>query len=702
MKSQHFTTLLIATVLCCLVSYFSSTDAELIKGFRPPSIPVLMMDPFVNIWVNGDNLTSDWTKLWTGTIKAWTGYIRIDGKTLAFLGPTNSGSVFTPAMYQQSLTVYPTRTVAVFNDQGIELNVTFASPQIPSNMDLLGLPTNYISYSIRSVDNKEHSVALYYDNTAEITAATTGEYVTWDRQTVSSHSGPLTVLRTGTTAQNVFGNYGDWTGIDWGYLYVSTLSVQGFSSVMSSSVLARQQFINTGNLPASDDTNKPRAINNNWPVLCFAWKINVPASSSHIEERHVTIAYDEISPIKWFGTPFQSFWKGPSGSKSIQTLLAESEQNYTSIISTLRRFDQDLIQNLTNKGGDHYATVSSLAFRQVMAGTKLAWNTELKTPWYFMKEISSDGDLSTVDVIFPASPFFIYHNAELLKLLLLPILAYGNNETSVKYNYPWAPHHLGFYPVGYILPKDQENMPVEESGNMILMILAAVQRTNSYSWLFPKYGPLLRGWAEYLVDSLPSPGSQLCTDDFLGPIYNDANLAAKGIVALSAYAELMKISGNSGEYNKYSTLATKFVADWKRLAVTNAQNQMHYKLSYNQTDSWSLKYNIAYEKFLNLRVFGNGVMGTELDWYENNLQWYGVGLQNSVTFTKLDWQYWVASGFSRSDQEWRKWSEMLYNWVTHGQTRVPLTDWYDIESGNQKGFQARPVVGALWAKMLIN
>jgi hypothetical protein len=26
--------------------------------------------------------------------------------------------------------------------------------------------------------------------------------------------------------------------------------------------------------------------------------------------------------------------------------------------------------------------------------------------------------------------------------------------------------------------------------------------------------PLLRGWADYLIASLPDPGNQLCTDDF--------------------------------------------------------------------------------------------------------------------------------------------------------------------------------------------
>jgi hypothetical protein len=100
------------------------------------------------------------------------------------------------------------------------------------------------------------------------------------------------------------------------------------------------------------------------------------------------------------------------------------------------------VQDLEQAGGQKYATIAALAYRQCAGGTKLVWNTKEKKLWYFMKEISSDGDLSTVDVIYPASPFFLHFNPELLRLLLVPLLEYANNETSVLYNFPWAPHHL--------------------------------------------------------------------------------------------------------------------------------------------------------------------------------------------------------------------------------------------------------------------
>ena len=67
--------------------------------------------------------------------------------------------------------------------------------------------------------------------------------------------------------------------------------------------------------------------------------------------------------------------------------------------------------------------------------------------WGFMKEISSDGDVSTVDVIYPAFPFFAKLAPDFFRRIILPLLTYANNGTAayglrVEYNLTWAPHHL--------------------------------------------------------------------------------------------------------------------------------------------------------------------------------------------------------------------------------------------------------------------
>jgi hypothetical protein len=42
----------------------------------------------------------------------------------------------------------------------------------------------------------------------------------------------------------------------------------------------------------------------------------------------------------------------------------------------------------------------------------------------------------------------------------------------------------------------------------------------------------------------------------------------------------------------------------------------------------------------------------------------------------------------------------VYNMLNETKTRVPMTDWYMVDSGDYRQFIARPVVGGVFIKML--
>ena len=86
------------------------------------------------------------------------------------------------------------------------------------------------------------------------------------------------------------------------------------------------------------------------------------------------------------------------------------------------------------------------------------------------QEISSCGCLQTMDVLFPAVPALLHQAPHLVYNTLEPLLAYANNETGVKYTLAFAPHHLGYYPIANLPVKLQENMPNEETANLLLML----------------------------------------------------------------------------------------------------------------------------------------------------------------------------------------------------------------------------------------
>jgi hypothetical protein len=72
----------------------------------------------------------------------------------------------------------------------------------------------------------------------------------------------------------------------------------------------------------------------------------------------------------------------------------------------------------------------------------------------------------------------------------------------------------GIWSVCDLLPNEQEQMPMEESANMLLMLAGIVQRLSTTDFLQP-YWNVMEIWAQYLNSSLPDPENQLCTDDFV-------------------------------------------------------------------------------------------------------------------------------------------------------------------------------------------
>ncbi|CAF1640713.1 unnamed protein product, partial [Didymodactylos carnosus] len=192
----------------------------------------------------------------------------------------------------------------------------------------------------------------------------------------------------------------------------------------------------------------------------------------------------------------------------------------------------------------------------------------------------SAGDVSTVDVISPASPFYLYLAPETLRLMLLPLLEYSANLTYIRYNLPWAPHHLGDWPVCNILPEEQEQMPMEETGNMLIMLAAIAQRQQGQVEYLNKYSDLLQIWANYLNESLPDPENQLCTDDFEGPSPHNANLAMKGIIGLGAYSIILKYQGDVSRSEYYLSQAVAYAYQWIDLAkdVEDVHDLPHFRL----------------------------------------------------------------------------------------------------------------------------
>ncbi|MDE3179345.1 MAG: DUF4965 domain-containing protein, partial [Acidobacteriota bacterium] len=315
-------------------------------------------------------------------------------------------------------------------------------------------------------------------------------------------------------------------------------------------------------------------------------------------------------------------------------------------------------------------------------------------PLMFLKEISSCGCAQTADVIYPESPLLLLVNPKLLEYSLVPLLDYAQ---SGKWPYPWAPHDLGTYPIDNArVPSQMESMPVEETGNMLMMI-AGIARAEGSASFAAEYWPLLSKWADYLKTNGLDPGDQLCTDDFTGLLAHNSNLSLKAIEALGGYAMLAHMMGKNGEARAYHATALDYAAKWMKLAGDGN----HTRLAFDRPGTWSQKYNLVWDRVLGLDLFPPSLARNELAYYKAHATRFGFPLDSRSAFTKLDWESWCAA-LTGSDAEFRSLFNGLYNFANETPTRVPLSDWYWTVDGSQTGFQARPVVGGLYMRMLTN
>lgn len=657
---------------------------ETAPAFRPPAVPLVAVDPYFSIWSFANNLTYDTTRHWTGTPMAMQGMVRVDGQAYRIMG--NDPPDMQPAR-QVSLQVFPTRTVYRFEAGGTAIRLAFLTPDLPHDMEVLSRPVTYLTWSVNSLDGKAHEVSIYYDNTAALVVNTPGELVTWSRETANG----LNVLKMGTEAQSILGKAGDRIRIDWGYLYVAAPEASGAAAEVSSRRRTLGAFVKNGGAPPDGASNAAMGPSpaNRAPVMAFTFNLGSVGTSP--VSRHLILAYDEIYPIEYFHQRLKPWWM--HSGMDIGHLLEAAERDYPELDARSQAFDQTLMADLTRAGGAKYAEVAALAYRQAFAANKLAMGPHGE-PLMFLKEISSCGCAQTADVIYPESPILLLLNPKLLEDSLVPLLDYAQSS---KWPYSYAPHDLGTYPIDNArVPSQMESMPVEETGNMLLMIAGIAKAEGSASFA-AKYWPLLSKWAEYLKQNGLDPGDQLCTDDFTGLLAHNANLSLKAVEALGGYAMLANMLGKKQESSAYRTTARDYAAQWMKLA----NDGDHTRLAYDRPHTWSQKYNLVWDRVLGLDLFPPSLAREEVAYYKAHATHFGFPLDSRSAFTKLDWESWSAT-LAGSDAEFRSLFQGLYNFADQTPTRVPLSDWYWTVDGSRAGFQARPVVGGIYMKMLAN
>ncbi|KZP06336.1 DUF1793-domain-containing protein [Athelia psychrophila] len=626
--------------------------------FNPASVPLAVRSPYLSAWLPqgaGTALNDAWPQFWAGATLGWAGLISVDGTIYSFLGaPNNAG--FTKAT-QTSLTFTSTQSTFVLQAGGVALTVNFLSPVDATDLVQQSIPFSFMALTAKATDGNSHAVKLYTDISAEWTSGDRTLNANWSTTTTSSILTHQAQLET----QTVYGEFNDQ--IQQGSVYYSIPSSSAVTYQTGEDTVVRGQFISNGDLANTQDTAF-RAINDNWPVFAFAQDLGTIAAGTAATPVIVSIGYVRDPAVEYIVADgsYQArslyFW---SKYTTVAAVITDFINGYSTALSTANTFDAQVVSDATKISAD-YASLVELSIRQAIGAIEITISKTSAGAWdttdviVFMKEISSDGNVNTVDVIFPAWPILLYTNPTLGKYLLVGLFEY---QASGQYPNKWSVHDLGAnYPkaIGHNDGKD-EAMPVEECGNMLIMTLSHAQKTGDNS-LLTTYNALLTQWTQYLITDSLIPADQLSTDDFAGTLVNQTNLAIKGIVGIGAMGEISKLIGDTAA-------ATNFTG---------------------------LTYNMFGDKLLGLNLFPSSLYDQQTAWYKTVMTDYGVPLDTRHTYTKSDWSIWTAAIVTDTAVR-DSFITGVVNYCKDGESSQPLGDWYETAGGAVEGFRARPVVG---------
>ncbi len=654
------------------------------ESLRPPSVPRVAGDPYFSIWSPADQLTDADTVHWTGKPHRLTSLVRIDGKAFRVMGKEPAS---VPALPQTGLEVLPTRTIYTFEGEGVRLTLTFTTAALPEDLMIYARPVTYVTWTMQGMDGKRRKVDFYFDASAEL-SVNDGKQKVSNSQILSSD---LRVVEVGSTDQPILQKKGDDLRIDWGHLYVAVpKSPETVLGMVFLPVSFRDFWVRSG-AGAPFWRTPPDGFNGDNLVATPTFHLdNV---SSEPVSRWLMLAYDDEFSIQYFKKNLRPYWR--RNGDDAAALLKKAAADYESLKQRCEQFDAELMADLRKAGGEKYARLCALAYRQCVAANKVVADANGQ-PLMFPKENFSNGCIGTMDVIYPMAPQFLLFSPSLTKAMLVPILDYA---ASPRWRWPFAPHDLGTYPLanGQVYgggERTEENqMPVEETGN-VLILLAALAQVEGNADFCAKYWPVLEKWADYLKAKGFDPENQLCTDDFAGHLAHNVNLSAKAIYGLASFARLCELRGDKAKSDTYAALGREFAGRW----ANDADDGGHARLAFDKPGTWSQIYNAVWGRILG---FGPSVdfWRSQMDFYRSHQNKYGLPLDNRKDYTKLDWTLWTAT-LTQDRADFDALVEPVYRFLNETPNRVPMTDWFDTKTGKKVGFQARSVVGGVFLQML--
>lgn len=637
-----------------------------------PSYPLITHDPYFSVWSSTDALNASSTVHWTGKQHAMIGIISVDGKPYKFLGelPGDTTRSILNAT-QLSVDVTATQTNYRFSCGPASLELSFLSPLIASDLDLVSRPLSYVDITVQSVDGKSHLTEILFSVSGDLSKNEKTQRIKIE----AGKKENIQYLKAGVVDQKILGRQGDDVRIDWGHLYLGSGSAS--FNLKEIGIDQLRLFAEKGELVAHGIAE---------PTLLSAFSRKT-ISAGKTAKSTIMLAYDDIKSIQYFGKDLDPWWKKNHG--NMENLMMKASAEHDDVKVKCSAFDKKMYGDATAAGGKEYADICIAAYRQSLAAHKLV-RGEKNEVLFPQKENFSNGSIWTVDVTYPSAPLTLLYNPTLLKGMVEPLIQYSE---SGKWSKPFPAHDLGTYPLanGQTYPED---MPVEEAGNMILLTAAICKAENNYGFA-KKYWKTMTQWVDFLVKDGLDPTNQLCTDDFAGRLARNINLSMKAITGIGAYAQMAMKLGMIKDAKKFDSIAKQYANQWMKMA----DDGDHYALTFDKKGTWSQKYNLVWDKMLKLNLFPQSVYDMEVKYYIKKQNEFGLPLDSRRSYTKSDWVIWSAT-LAKDKNDFRTLMLPVNKYITETTSRVPISDWHETTTGKKINMQARSVVGGYFIKLL--
>lgn len=651
----------------------------------PPSYPLAVRNPYLSAWMPSDRvqqLPYSEPQFWAGQELGWSVIVRVDGQAYSLMGVPNldEDNILPATVKRAEFT--STHSIFDLTAGSVGLTLDFFSPVTPSNYLRQSLPFSYLNVQVS--ESYGSDIQIYSDIDGRWTGREDRSVIDYEE-----HDDGFAIHSLSVEDAAKYAESNDMAL--WGNAILASRSSESstLSALAGDPKFVRGHFIQEGDLSEQ----------------AFAWCYGSVAALAHdlgtvYGEASVNfvVGYEREAAINYLGEEHTGYYRAeyPTTHKALSFFL----DDYADALKESLELDRELAAFATATAGPKYADIVALSTRQAYGGIDLTIpNESLDTndTFAFIKELSSDGNVNTIDVIMPAFPIYWVLDPDWIRLMLEPVMRYLD---AGRWHLPYTIHDLGTHYPHAIGHDDQEAepMPIEESGNLLILALAYTRATGDSNWA-SSYMDIFQKYADYLVDNSIDIANQLSSNDAAGPLPNETNLAIKAAVGIKAFGELSGI-------DRYSRIGEEHATLFFEEGLGTDEDQTHFVLQYpDQPESWKTPYNLFPDVLLGLNTFSNEAIRVNSDFYSTVRGEYGVALDNRQDWAKSDWNMWLAATFETNTRD--EFVDDLWAFMTNGKHNWPFSDRYVSTSahGNEPGIpilcRARPTVGGHFALLAL-